>query len=296
MWWPNIAVGQGAWIQSRSNAYFKLSYGASTAADQYTFDGRTKPYADNVDDNAFFDRSVYFYLESGVADRGTMILSIPYKRIIVRDAAFRYRTYGFGTAILGGRFDLGPAMQLGPFDALAFSASAGLPLGYTRNYAPSTGAGQVDGLAMLSYGRSFYPLPVYMQFGFGYRYRSSVYALSRVIECSEGVDVFCFEDRRPDYSDELVASAETGITVGNLLFLQGMANLVWSTHAPTTGFSVSNPIPTEQRYLKAGGGVAFLLPDNASINVQVFATPFGQNTVRSIDIYIGFDYRLTYVK
>ena len=293
--WNTYAVAQGAWVQPRGQAYLKFSYGASTAADQYRFDGERKPYADNVDDYAFFDRSAYFYLESGVADHGTMILSIPYKRIVVRDAAFRYRTYGFGSAIVGARFDLGPAMQLGAFDALALGVTAGIPLGYTRNFAPSTGAGQVDGMAVLSYGRSFYPAPIYLQFGFGYRYRSSLYVLSRSVDCREGVDVFCVDDKKPDYSDELVASVESGVSIGRV-FLQGLANLVWSTKAPLTGFTVSNPVPTEQRYLKLGGGAAFLLGAGASVSVQAFATPYGQNTVRSIDIYLGFDYRLSYGK
>lgn len=287
--------GQGAWVQPRGNAYLKLSYGASTAADQYTFDGRVKQYADNVEDYAFFDRSFYLYMESGVANHGTMVISVPYKRIIVRDAAFRYRTYAFGNAGVGGRFNLAPLMRLSPRDALALSVTAGIPLGYTRNYAPSAGSGQVDLQGVLAYGRSLYPAPFYLQFGAGYRYRSRIYALSRAIDCNEGSDVFCQADRKPDFGDEVLLMAETGATFGRL-FLQVLANAVWSVEPPTTGFSVANPVPTLQRYVKTGAGVAVILPDGATVNVQAFMTPYGRNTVKSVDLYFGFDYRLDYRK
>ena len=39
-----------SWPQSKGMSYLKLSYGSSTARDQFTFDGRQKEYADNVDD------------------------------------------------------------------------------------------------------------------------------------------------------------------------------------------------------------------------------------------------------
>ncbi len=287
------AAGQGAWSRAAGSAYLKISYGASTAADQFTFDGRTKPYADAVDDYSFFDRSAYLYAETGLSDRTTLIVSVPFKRIVVRDAAFRYQTYGFGTAGLGARIDLGPELQLGANDAFALNLAAGLPLGYTRNYAPSAGAGQIDASAILSYGRSFYPAPAYLQFGFGYRYRSSVYALSQSVTCNEGSDLFCVADNKPSYSDELLIHAETGVTISNFLFVQALANVVWSTDAPVTGFSVTNPIPTEQRYVKVGGGLAALLPGNTSLSAQAFVTPYGQNTVRSIDIFLGIDHRFS---
>lgn len=286
--------GQGAWVQQHRSGYIKMSYGASTAARQFTFDGRQKQYADNVDDNAFFDRSVYMYLESGVSQNGTMVIAIPYKRIIIRDAAFKYRTYGFGTALVGARFNLGPMMRLGPLDALALNASLGVPLGYTRNYAPSAGAGQIDAQAILSYGRSLWPSPMYLQFGAGYRYRSSIYLLSRATPCQVGSDINCVVDQRPDYGDEFVASAEVGATIAGTLFLQAIGNLTWSITAPTEGFSVSNPIPTQQRYAKVGGGIGFSLPQGGGINLQVFGTPYGRNTIRSVDIYIGLDYRFVW--
>ncbi len=286
--------GQGAWVQPRRAGYIKLSYGASTAARQYTFDGRLKQYADNVDDNAFFDRSVYMYLESGVAKHGTMVIAIPYKRIIIRDAAFKYRTYGFGTALVGARFDLRPMMRLGPLDALALNVALGIPLGYTRNYAPSAGAGQIDAQAILTYGRSLWPSPMYLQVGAGYRYRSSIYLLSRTTACQVGSDINCFADQKPDYGDEFVATAEVGATVAGALFIQAIGNLTWSITAPTEGFSVSNPIPTQQRYAKVGGGIGFSLPQGGGVNLQVFGTPYGRNTIRSVDIYLGLDYRFVW--
>jgi hypothetical protein len=60
---------------------------------------------------------------------------------------------------------------------------------------------------------------------------------------------------------------------------------------PTEGFSVSNPIPTRQRYIKLGGSLAVFVAEGISINGQIFFTPYGLNTVKSTDIFLGVDYR-----
>ena len=206
-----------SWPQSKGMSYLKLSYGSSTARDQFTFDGRQKEYADNVDDNAFFDRSIYAYGELGLTDNITLLGSLPYKRLIIRDAAFRYRTFGIGSAQIGARVGLKPYLGLDslPFDALAANVMLTLPTGYTRNLTPSVGSGQADAELYLSYGRSFYPLDAYAQAGVGYRYRSSIYGLSKAVPCQEGSDKDCVADRTPVYGDEVLSST-AGRVVGVL--------------------------------------------------------------------------------
>ena len=177
---------------------------------------------------------------------------------------------------------------------------AHIPAGYTRNFAPSTGAGQVDVQASLFFGQSFYPLPAYAQVGAGYRHRSSLYLFSHSAPCNSGSDIHCITDPHASYGDELVFHAEMGVSPFNgFILLQAIGTGTWSMEAPRVGFSAINPLPTQQRFVKAGAGVA-LYPfkalegaflDDLVISAQYFLTPFGRNTTNSRDLFLGVEYR-----
>ncbi|MBS1913606.1 MAG: hypothetical protein JST22_16585 [Bacteroidetes bacterium] len=282
-----------SWPQESGRAYIKLSYGSSTASQQYTFDGREKDYADNVSGNSFFDRSIYAYGELGLTNNVTLLAGLPYKRVIVRDAAYRYQTYAFGSAQVGARVGLKPLLGLdeAPLDALAANVMLTIPTGYTRNYLPSAGAGQVDGEMYLSYGRSFYPIDAYAQAGIGYRYRSTIYTFSHAVPCQDGVSKDCFADTQPEYGDEFTFGLDGGYTFKKIVFASLMLRGDWALKAPTVGFSVANPIPTRQRFIKAGGSIAVFPFDGISVNAQLLFTPYGLNTVKSVDLFLGIDYR-----
>lgn len=280
-----------AWARDSGKAYVKLAYGTSTASEQYSFDGRIKEYADNVTENAFFDRSLYFYGELGLTPTLTLVAGLPYKRVIVRDAAFRYRTYAPGDAQIGARYSLTSLLGMsGGSEAVAANLSLSLPLGYTRNLTPSVGSGQIGADLNVSYGRSFYPFPGYAQAAVGYRYRSGIYALSKATPCQEGIDKDCFADTKPSYDDEIFGGVEGGVTIASRVLLQGIARFNWSVTQPDVGFSVSNPIPTKQRFLKLGGGIAVATIPGLGVSGQFFFTPTGRNTINSFDLFLGLDY------
>lgn len=282
-----------AWTQSKGSSYTKLSYGAASASEQYSFDGTVKSYADNVDEYAFFDRSLYLYGEYGLTDRYTLVASLPYKRVIIRDAAFRYRAFGVGNLDLGLRRNLNDFLGWdNSSNTLALNLFSTIPLGYHRNYTPSLGAGQVDFGLGLNYGRSFYPAPAYAQAGLGYKLRSSIFGLSQAVECQEGRDLGCFADQETSFSNEILFSAESGYTVSEKVLLQVLISGTWSTKKPDTGFSVTNPIPNRQRFVKMGTGLRSAISNNFGLSGQVFWTAYGRNTVRSIDIFLGLDYQL----
>ena len=285
-----ISFGQ-AWTKPEGQLYTKLSYGTSTASEQYTFDGRQKEYADNVTENAFFDRSLYLYGEFGLTPDITLFGGLPYKRVIVRDAAFRYRTFALGNAQIGGRYNLNELLgTTGTSESFATNLALSLPLGYTRNLTPSVGSGQLDAELNFSWGHSFYPFPGYAQMGVGYRYRSSIYGLSGAKDCLEGIDKDCFADSKPSYTDDIVAGLEGGITIADRLLVQGLARLNWSLKQPDVGFTVSNPIPTRQRFVKVGMGLGVAVWNGIGVSGQFFITPTGQNTVNSTDLFFGIDY------
>ncbi len=285
----------------RGEAYVKVSYGQVTAGKQFTFDGRATDYINGLPGDTFRDRSLYLYSEMGLSDHFTLVLSVPYKRTFVRDHAFRFRIFGLGSVSIGGRLALLPLLGVSPSQStLAFNFMAFVPTGYTRNFTPSTGAGQVDVQATLFFGQSLYPLPAYAQIGAGYRHRSSIYLFSQSAPCISGSDIHCITDPHANYGDELVFHAEAGLSPFNgLVLLQAIGAGVWAIEAPRVGFSAINPLPTHQRVLKAGIGFAFYplkaikgrVLDDLGISVQYFKTLYGRNTIKSRDLFTGIEYR-----
>lgn len=290
-----------AWTQAKGQSYIKMFYGNITSAEQYTFDGRTTDYVQGLPGDTYKDRSLYLYSEVGVSDNLTLVVALPYKRTFVRDQAFRFRVFGLGTATVGGRMSLLPLFGVeSSRNAVGVNLTAFVPMGYTRNYTPSTGTGQVDLQTSVFYGRSFYPFPAYLQFGSGYRIRSSQYFLSAATECRSGSDIHCISDVKPDFGNELVWHAETGISpFGGALFLQVLTTGTWSIAKPTVGFSANNPLPTHQRYAKAGvGGTIYPFRiiksetlSSLGISMQYFTTPYGRNTINSRDVFVGLEFQ-----
>ena len=288
----------------RGEHYVKITGSYVTASDQYTFDGRVADFINGVEGRAYRDESLYLYGEFGLFDNITLVLSLPYKRTFVRDLAFKYQTRAPGNGVIGLRLALFPLLGVRPSAvSMALNLGAQVPMGYTRNYAPSVGAGQVDLQAMLGLGVSFYPTAAYAQISGGYRYRSSMYGLSNITPCNVGNDIDCIRDLKPDFGNEFIFSAEAGIMfINGMLFLQAITNGAWSVEEPLVGFTAINPIPTLQRYIKTGGGFG-LYPfritriyglADLGLSVQYFLTPYGRNTIQSTDLFAGIEYRVRF--
>lgn len=297
---PSPTHGQ-AWPAARGSFYAKWSRSDIRAADQFTFDGRRTDFIDGVAGDAFVDQSYYLYTEWGLLDNLTLVLSAPFKHLTVTDQAFLYETSAIGGATVGVRFGLFPLFGIRPSAvSMAMSLGATLPTGYTRNYTPSVGTGQLDAHALLGIGLSFWPTAAYVQAAGGYRYRSDFYGLSKSVACNPGVDLFCIRDTQPQYGDEWLFQAEAGVQlIGGMFFIQALGQGVWSVDAPQVGFTALNPLPTEQRYLKAGAGLtvypfkltrAYRLA-NVGFGVQAFLTPYGRNTIDSQDFFFGIDFQ-----
>ncbi len=291
-----VHVGRGqAWVQPKGHAYLKLSRSDVTASEQYRFDGERIPYADNVEGDAFFDESFYLYSEIGLTNNLTLVAMLPYKSLRVRDAAFDYQTEGLGSVMIGLRTGIKNLVGLtADQHTLVANIMVTLPTGYTRNFTPSVGPGQVDLQTTINYGVSLWPFPGYAQAGLGYRYRSALYGFSTTTPCEDGNDINCFEDVETKYDNELLFSAEAGVNLGRWALIQVLTFGVLSNKTPDaeSSFSIRNPIPTRQRYVKMGGGLTVYPLRKLGLGVQVFFTPSGRNTIRSTDIFWGVEYRL----
>jgi len=289
---PTPAHAQ-AWTQPKHHGYFKLTYGQSAAAEQYTTGGDLQPYARNVEGDAFLDRSYYLYAEFGLTDQATLVALLPYKQLTVRDGTRAHTTRAPGSAQLGLRVDLKPSYKArGTPHAVAAQFLLTLPTGYARNRTPAAGPGQVDVQGTLHYGASLWPLPAYTQVGLGLRLRSGLYALSHAVDCDPHLGVDCLPDQQPVYDEEWLFSGEIGASAGRWALVQILAFGVWSNQAPVLDFDPANPIPTRQRYLKAGAGLTLYPVPAVGLSVQYFTTPAGRNTVRSSDWFWGLEYKL----
>ena len=297
---PCSAFAQ-AWTLPKGHTYVKLFYGEVTAAEHYTFDGRPADYISGLAGDTFRDRSLYMYSEIGVSDHVSLVLTIPYKRTFVRDHAFRFRIFGFGSVKVGGRFSLFPWFGIeSNHSVLAANVNLEVPTGYTRNYTPSVGSGQVNLESSLFFGHSSSTIPLYIQLGAGYRHRSAWYVFSRATPCRSGNDIECLSDTLPQLGDETVFHIETGLSpFGDWLLLQALVTGAWSIEKPDIGFSALYPIPTRQRFMKAGVGAGIYpfhkwdspLFKTLGANIQFFQTPFGRNTIKSRDLFIGVELR-----
>ena len=286
--------------------YVKITQGFANASERYDANGDVVPYDPATDGTPFRDRSRYLYGEVGLAPKLTLFGTLPYKRLFIRDGGFaepvERQASDLGSAVLGLRVGLEEAIGvLDDRSALAVNVALVVPLGYRRNYAPAVGPGQVDAQFLLAYGRSLWPIPAYAQAGVGYRHRTSVFGLSRVVDCPalqpDDAEELCIADGGTEvaYSDELLFKLEAGYTLFERVRLQGLLDLVWSVDAPEpvdAELGVQPEAFPQQRYLRTGLGATFLVFGETGLSVQAFTAPYARNALRAVEIFVGIETKL----
>lgn len=280
-----------AWTQSKGNAYVKLSRGFADADEQFDTDGNSVPYRDGVEEDAFKDRSTYLYLEYGIAKNLTGIFVLPIKSVTVREPGSSMTTSGIGTLMFGTRVGLNKLFGLDNPHRLAFNAFASIPAGFYRNDSPSIGSGEAALQTVVSYGASLYPFPGYLQLGAGYKYRSSVFAFSKELDCSLN-DENCSEGSESDFDNEWLLNAELGFSIGKYALIQLLGQGAYSNSAPVEVLDPDNPFGSRQRYSKAGVGLIAYPIEGVGLSVQWFNTVGGRNTIKSTDLFVGLEYKL----
>lgn len=273
----------GAWTAPRGSIYAKASYGASSANTQFGFDGGKKPVVEGLTDYPFTDRSIYLYGEYGLTDEITVTGMVPFKRVIVHDRLFLYKSTGIGDLAVGARWRLyNQDNWIG-----SVSGSVSLPTGYHRDFQPPLGAGQMDVAVAANVGRSLWPLPGYATATVGYQYRSPLYLSSVSAKAASNP----FFQERVDYSDEIFYLCEAGWTFWDMLLVHTVASGRVSLRGSGNAFSITS-VPSTQRYLKVGGGAAVGLFQMLEVSGDIYTTVTGMNTVQSIDIFLGIGVKL----
>lgn len=309
---PGPAFAQAsAWTRAPGEALVIIQGSLVQADELFSFDGQVQDYEATLPgETAFRDTSLYMNAEFGVIPGLTVSLDLPYKITEVEDASFVNTTGALGDISIGARFGLFDLLNIRnvPF-VLALEPRIKLPAGYTRNLRPSAGAGQLDLDLHLAVGAGL-PIPVvpgYVQARIGYRLRTSAFGFSQTVACPEQgtPGSSCFEEAQtPSFSDEILYGAELGLTpLGGSVVGFFKVNGLFSVNAPDRGFDPANPIPERQRFLKVGGGgiiypLRFITEDipllsGLGLLGQYFATPDGQNTIKSDDLFGGIIYQAT---
>ncbi len=291
-----------AWAQEAGKVYAKVSQSFSSTKSRYDASGSVVPF-DETTNGGFRERSTYFYGEVGVTDRLTVAISVPYKRLYVTDETFdptfERESFAWGSASVAARYDIGPALGLAADNPTVLAANLGLsvPMGYTRNYDPAVGPGQLDIQATLNIGRSLWPFPGYVQAGVGYRRRTSSFGFSTATGCgndlmdADGKSCLPDEDARRSYGDELLFSAEGGATLGPFLF-QALVDAHWSVSAPAAPDSLATVQPEGfelQRYILVGVGATVQGPFGVGLSFQAFTAAHAQNALGGRLIFVGLE-------
>lgn len=302
---PSFVLAQ-AWTQEPGRAFVKLTQGFANASERYDAAGEVVPYDSTVSGGTpFRDRSLYLYGEVGLAPSLTLYGTLPYKRLAVRDGGFdpevEREASDLGSMVLGLRVGLEEAVGLDERSALAANVGFALPLGYRRNVAPAVGPGQVDLQALVAYGRSFWPRPAYAQAALGYRYRTAVFDLSRVVDCPasqpDDAPEVCVPMGGAEiaYSDEVLGRLEAGYTLFDRLLVQGLVDVVWSVETPEeveTALGVQPEAFPAQRYVRTGLGATLTVFEGTGLSAQFFTAPYARNALRAVELFVGIETRL----
>jgi hypothetical protein len=297
------AFNSSAWTRPQNQLWTMLSFGRVVAGEQHLPDGRRVPFIQALpDQNTFVDESFYLQAEYGVTDWLTLNASLPYKQIFIERESFFTQTQAPGNLYFGTRLGVFEVLELRLPVVWSVEIGVWIPTGYTRNFAPSVGAGNVDFDVETAVGGGFRLapwLPMYAQVGGGIRARTNSFAFSNAVECADS-DVNCVIDSRPNFGDELMYLAELGATpLGGSVLVFGKLLGNYSLLEPEVGFTARNPIPTRQRFVKVGLG-GFLYPlrffgvkygENVGLGAQYFSTIDGQNVPRTDDLFVGIEYK-----
>ena len=158
-------VFAGAWTQEKGKSYHRLAISNYYADQEYDADGNTRSMEWNGD---FRDINLNYYVEYGVMDKLTAIMSLYYKDLEREDDYYEYTGKGIGDADLGLRYNI-LNNNLGVFSVQGLVKISDL---YDEDDALPLGNGQEDFELRMLYGRSLWPvIPGYVNLESAYRWR-----------------------------------------------------------------------------------------------------------------------------
>lgn len=236
-----------AWPHAAGGGFYQIGFQYIRASEFFEPDGH------RIDIPTLGDYQVSFYLEHGLTDRLTATAYIPFveritlNRIVGEDTGFEFfsgdEVTGVADAEIGARYGI---LRKGGTVASVF-VRFGIPIGDSdQENGLHTGDGELNQIAGIAVGHSFWPKPAYVQADIGYN------------------------NRLKGYSDEIPFKLEAGYTLRNVWTLAGKIRGVMSTHngvderlGGTGGLYGNN-----QEFVSLGGEVSYVPKGTLGVSVR----------------------------
>ena len=280
-----------AWTQKKGGYYFKVAASLFNTDAEFDSNGNRR-YIGATDtlrtDVTFRDVALTAYLEYGMTDFFTLIAKLPFKILTTEELATKNPVIGPQEFSLtnGGLADLlvmvrapSPLRYVSPLyylfksvapNSASFSMQGGpkVPLGYEKepdNEGPPLGSGELDLEIHDCGGISLYPVPAYLSWGVGYRWR--------------GGDQF---------HDEIPFNFEGGYTAGDWFFklrFDGLLNEVKPAAA-----AADNPNLGDRNEFKLSPEITYQVREGFSVSAEAFHVFAGKNTADGTTFSVGLVY------
>jgi hypothetical protein len=301
----SVQAFAGAWSQKKRGLYLRFSVNYLRTMKEFDYQGRE---IDNFGytfeknplvRNPFFqDITTTVYLEYGLTDKLTFIANLPFKSLTSK----RDESIGIGQgadairieSITSGFSDLQLAFRYQLLEVpFVFSLAGGvkIPLGYKKPAETGTiiefdeqnednrsplGTGREDAEIQALFGKSLYPIPVYLTGGIGYRQRAG-----------------------ETFHDEIIYNAEIGVTLGKFLvkvFWDGARNTkrplpdknAFQPGEPLTGGQWVDFNVGDLDIMKISPSVIYNLNKNFYLQAELLHILSGKNTISGDIFSFGF--------
>ncbi len=254
----NQAFG-GAWTQEEGGYYLKLQAGYLNSTEDIDADGnRTQK---GFYGGALRDLNYSVYLEYGLIEHTTIVVSLPYKRMVDKhnfvNGIAREKRSGFGDVELRFR----QLIKTAPV-VLSVAIGGKVPLWYKDD--PGTrvplSSRKVDFDGRFLAGRSLYPFPGYVTGEAGFRIRGG------------------------DFSNEGFYALEGGVSLGRVLMKATVSGIL------TTGECVAGQevnLIGDQNVLKISPGVICQLHPRLEFSLDLIHVASGCNTAAGNTLFFG---------
>ncbi|HXI12121.1 MAG TPA: hypothetical protein VNM92_05690 [Thermoanaerobaculia bacterium] len=245
-----------AWPRGRKAAYIYAGAAKAEASDAFDPEGKLGP----ILGRGVRQERLNAYVELGLSDVATLVVSAPYERVTARGFFNDFRTDGAGDLDLRLRLS-----RVGAGGALAVEGGAFIPLGYDTLAFPQLGSGSVEPIVNLAYGRSVRWLPSgFLSVQVGHRWRGG------------------------DLSNELPYSAKLGTflheRVGTFVFLRG-----WESRGDFASIDPAFAFTgADSERSSAGGELYVRVTRTIDMNATWMRTIGGRNSAAGDEFSVGF--------
>ena len=281
----SLKLFSGAWVQKKNSYYLKLAASYLRTGKEFNHLGRQQNILEesgSSTNNTFRDFRIIGYFEYGLTNRLTITSDFLFKFLAsewisnetyFQDERFLLNTIGFADLTISTRY-----VVLNRATVISIQPGFILPLGYDttpENDGPRLGNGEIAFQTYLLFGQSFYPLPVYLTGGIGYRFRGG------------------------ELHDEILLNAEAGFTKDKFLiklYFEGIKNTI----APPDifGQTLELPLPGgvgvtpdilfgDQDFAKISPSIIYYLNKNISMQFELTKVAFGKNIISGTSYTFG---------